>query len=197
MNITFEPLNESHFPLLLKWLEAPHVKSWWSRDVKWTPELIWEKYGTYVKGYKRFKLQEQMIEKPMHAYIICMNQKPIGYIQYYSAHDFPHEQGYETSDLPQSCAALDWYIGEPEFTGKGIGSKALEICLKLHVFKHFDHVFVDPDTANTFALRAYEKAGFKTIKKVNNGKITWMLRTCSQKNISMNHCISIKTTPHF
>ena len=52
MNITFTSLTESHFPLLLKWLETTHVKLWWDQDVKWTPELIQEKYGSYVKGYK-------------------------------------------------------------------------------------------------------------------------------------------------
>ncbi|NBO24779.1 MAG: aminoglycoside adenylyltransferase, partial [Chlamydiae bacterium] len=29
MKITFAPLAESHFSLLLKWLESPHVKKWW------------------------------------------------------------------------------------------------------------------------------------------------------------------------
>lgn len=52
MTITFEPLHESHFPLLLKWLEAPHVKKWWNRDVTYTMELVREKYSSYVKGYK-------------------------------------------------------------------------------------------------------------------------------------------------
>lgn len=52
MTITFEPLAESYFSLLLKWLEAPHVKAWWDWDVTWTPELIPEKFGSYVKGYQ-------------------------------------------------------------------------------------------------------------------------------------------------
>lgn len=52
MKITFTPLAESNFPLLQKWLETPHVKAWWDQDVKWTPELIQEKYRDYVEGYK-------------------------------------------------------------------------------------------------------------------------------------------------
>jgi len=49
MNIVFEPLVKSHFSLLLTWLETPHVKAWWDQDVRWTKELIAEKYGSYTK----------------------------------------------------------------------------------------------------------------------------------------------------
>jgi len=50
MKITFTPLQESHFPLLLKWLETPHVKAWWDKDIHWTPELIKKRYASYVQG---------------------------------------------------------------------------------------------------------------------------------------------------
>lgn len=177
LSLTFQPLAEAHFPFLLKWLEVPHVKAWWDQEVTWTSELIREKYSSYVKGYKRLKIQDRIIKKPMHGFIIVFEEAPIGYIQYYNKHDFPPEQGYETGELPSSCAAIDWYIGELEFIGKGIGPMALERFLELHVFPYFDWVFVDPDTANTSAVRAYEKAGFKEIKKVTNGEITWMLKS--------------------
>ncbi len=62
-----------------------------------------------------------------------------------------------------------------EFTGKGIGTKVLSDFLNQHVFPTFKYVFVDPDTANTRAIRVYTKTGFTVIKKVNDGKITWML----------------------
>jgi aminoglycoside 6'-N-acetyltransferase len=177
MTIAFIPLAQSHFPLLLKWLETPHVKAWWDKDVTWTFELIEEKYGHYVKGYKRLKLKGQVIEKPVHAFIIALNDTPIGYIQYYNKHDFSPEQDYETTELPASCAALDWHIGEVAFIGKGIGSKALSLFLDHHVFPSFNCVFVDPDTANQTAIRVYEKAGFTVKKLVNQRKITWMSRT--------------------
>lgn len=76
MHITFEPLAESHFPLLLKWLTTPHVKAWWDKDIHWTADLIQEKYNSYVKG---FKLQER-VPKKIDAYIICADTTPVGYI---------------------------------------------------------------------------------------------------------------------
>jgi len=173
--ITFKPLTKSHLDLLLKWLETPHVKAWWDQDVQWTMKLIKEKYGHYIKGYKKLKLEGKIIKKLMWAFIIFFEEMPIGYIQYYNVHDFPREQGYDISELPTSCASVDWYIGEVEFTGKGIGTQALSYFLNQHVFPTFEYVFVDPDTANTGAIRVYTKIGFTVIKKVNDGKITWML----------------------
>lgn len=176
-NITFKSLRQEHFPLLLKWLETPHVKKWWDQDIKWTPELIEKRYSNYVKGFKRLKLATQVIEKPMHAFILNFDKVNIGYIQYYNKHDFPPEQGYETSELPESCAAIDWYIGELDYIGKGIGSQTLSIFLNEVVSKNFENVFIDSDTANTHAIRVYEKVGFKKIKEGNG--ITLMLKNCS------------------
>ena len=174
MKLSFVPLSKLHFPLLLTWLETPHVKAWWDQDVHWTSELIHGRHGQYMKGYKRLQLGDQVIEKPMHAYIIMCDGDPIGYIQLYNAHDFPRENADKMGDLPTNCAAIDWYIGEPAYIGKGIGPKALDLFLKEHVFPHFDMVFVDPDTANARAIRAYAKTGFTVMKTM--GEVTWMTK---------------------
>lgn len=171
--IHFEPLQESHFPLLLKWLETPHVKAWWDQNIHWTPELIAKLYAHYVKGYKRLTLPDRVVEKPMHAYIIIYNDYAIGYIQYYNKHDFPPEQGYSTADLPKSLAALDFYIADVEYLGKGLGGSSLKLFLHDYVFVEFDACFVDPDTDNTHGIRTYEKAGFKIFK--SDEKITYMI----------------------
>ncbi len=189
MNITFTPLAQVHFSLLIKWLQTPHVKLWWpvtpklqssvgeDQDIKWTPELIEEKYSDYVNGGKLVTEREDAFKKPIYAYITCVSDTPIGYIQYYNVHDFSREQCQDLSELPNFCAGLDWYIGEVEFIGKNIGSKALCFFLEQHVFQKFDYVFVDPDTANAGAIRTYEKAGFKKIKEqLGTGEI-WMIKS--------------------
>lgn len=43
-------------------------------------------------------------------------------------------------------------------------------------FNPYDACFVDPDTANIKAIRVYKKAGFKKIKLVKDGRVTWMMR---------------------
>ena len=104
MKITFTPLAESHFPLLLKWLEAPHIKAWWDQDVTYTLDLVHEKYSSYVKGYKLVDGQQ----KPIQGFIIHHNQNPVGYIQIYNAYDFPRSKSL--LGLPENLGAFDIFI---------------------------------------------------------------------------------------
>lgn len=170
MNITFKPLQRDHLLLLLCWLEKPHVKAWWDPDIQWTMELVWEKYGSYVEGYKL----EGGIEKPMAAYIACLDEIPVAYIQLYNAHDYPREDGASLDDLPESLAAIDIFMGEEAYVGKGYDSAIMRQFLEEFVDPKFEACFVDPDQDNTQAIRAYEKAGFMGGK--THGDSIWMIR---------------------
>jgi RimJ/RimL family protein N-acetyltransferase len=169
MHINFISLAESHFPLMLKWLETPHVKAWWNKEIKWTPALIEKKYTDYVKGYKL----EKNVPKPIGAYIIYAESTPIGYIQIYNAYDFARSK--LLTGLPESLAAFDVFIGEPDYLKRGIGSRAIIQFLEKHGAA-YTHIFVDPENANLAAIRAYEKAGFKKINPTQNINETWMIR---------------------
>jgi RimJ/RimL family protein N-acetyltransferase len=170
MHITFEPLAKSHLSLLLRWLEAPHVKAWWDQGVHWTPKLIQEKYGSYIEGYK---IQDG-IQKEIHAYIIYIDTKPIGYIQFYNAYDFPRSA--PLIDLPPSLGAFDIFIGEENYIGKNVGSRAIVMFLDEYCTNKYTHIFADPDINNIVALNAYTKAGFKKIKESTETKEIWMLK---------------------
>jgi ribosomal protein S18 acetylase RimI-like enzyme len=172
VKITFIPLQTGHLFLLLDWLEKTHVKAWWDQDVAWTMEPVEEKYGSYVDGYKL----ENGIQKPMWAYIACVSNKPVGYIQLYNAHDYPREDGASLDHLPKSLAAIDIFIGEEACVGKGYGSAIMKQFMEEYVDHKFDACFVDPDLDNIQAIRAYENAGFKSIVS-NSPKTLWMLRT--------------------
>jgi GNAT superfamily N-acetyltransferase len=175
MTITFEPLNESHFSLLLKWLEAPHVKKWWDQDVTYTLELVHKKYSSYVKGYKLVDGQQ----KPIQGFIIHNNQNPIGYIQIYNAYDFPRSK--TLSGLPANLGAFDIFIAEESALQQGLGSKAILEFLKLHG-SQYSHMFADPDSNNIAAVKAYEKAGFKRVSEQQDTGETWMLKDLSSRN---------------
>lgn len=72
MKITFAPLSEAHFPLLLKWFETSHVKAWWDQDISYTADLVKEKYTSYIDGYKL----ESGVKKAIHGYIIYVDNNP-------------------------------------------------------------------------------------------------------------------------
>ncbi|SPM44704.1 Bifunctional AAC/APH [Orientia tsutsugamushi] len=158
MKITFVPLAESHFPLLLKWLETPHVKKWWDQDVTYTLELVKEKYSLYVKGYKLVDGQQ----KPIQGFIIHNNQNPIGYIQIYNAYDFPRSKAL--SGLPANLEAFDIFIGEESSLQQELGSKAILEFLKLHG-NPYTRIFADPDSNNVAAVKCHERAGFKKVSE--------------------------------
>lgn len=168
MKITFEPLNESHFPLMLKWLESKHVKKWWDKDIKYTIDSIGTKYESYVKGYK----EEDGINKEISSYIIKLDKEAIGYIQLYNAYDFARSRSL--IGLPENLGAFDIFIGEKEYLGKNIASHAIEQFLENYA-KKYSYIFVDPDCYNIAAIKCYERAGFKIIRSFSEGEI-WMLK---------------------
>ena len=168
MIITFEPLNESHFSLLIKWLEAPHVKAWWDQDVTYTLDLVHEKYSSYVKGYKLVDGQQ----KPIQGFIIYHNQNPVGYIQIYNAYDFPRSKSL--LGLPENLGAFDIFIGEEAALQQGLGSKAIVEFLKIHGGQ-YSHIFADPDSNNVAAVKCYEKAGFKKVSEQEDTVEVWMI----------------------
>lgn len=173
MRIAFTPLEKSHFSLLLKWLQTSHVKQWWDPEIEWNSKLIEQKYGSYIKGYKL----DNGLTKPMHAYIIHFNKKPIGYIQLYNAYDFPRNQ--PLIDLPKNLGALDIFIGEAEYLRQGIGSIAITKFLSLHA-SSYSNIFVDPDRANHAAIRTYKKSGFKEIFSIFPTDILPMIKALPQ-----------------
>ncbi len=162
------PLNQSHFPLLLKWLQTVHVQAWWDPDTAWTLELVQAKYGEYVKGCKT----EGGVAKKIAAFVICCDNEPIGYIQSYNAYDFKRSKALV--DLPQDLGAFDMFIGEVSHLNRGFGSKALALFLDTHSAHRY--TFADPDRDNLAAIRAYEKAGFKKIKEQPDVNEWWMFR---------------------
>jgi aminoglycoside 6'-N-acetyltransferase len=157
--ISFTPLQKAHFPLLLKWLQTPHVKMWWDAELKWDLALIEEKYSAYIQG-----------TKPVHAFIINVDHHPVGYIQSYNVQDFPVEKSM--LEYPENCAALDFYIAETDYLKKGIGSNALKQFMKDVLYTKYHHIIVDPDPANLNAIKTYQKAGFEILKSTQS--ITWM-----------------------
>lgn len=174
-SLHFIPLQPSHFSLLYKWMNTDHVMKWWGENRHWSLEDITQKYQTYCDGYKTIG----DLTKPIYAFIVEVNSQPIGFIQYYNAYDFPREDGAILPNLSENLAALDFYIGEADFIGKGFGPLILNAFLKDQVTPEFNACFVDPDCANKQAIRSYEKAGFQRISSTAKGKLIGMIKVLS------------------
>lgn len=168
MTISFEPLNKSHFPLLLKWLELPQVKKWWDQDVLYTMDLVQEKFSRYI--------HQAAISKDLHrkiyAYIVCFGKEKIGYVQAYDARNFAQEDDLDLSSIGGSVAGIDLFIGETNYLYKGIGSLILNALEEQILAPHFNWCIIDPLSNNEPAIKAFEKAGFKKLfLQESTGKI--------------------------
>lgn len=178
MKITFAPLAESHFSLLLKWLESPHVKKWWDQDVTYTMDLVHEKFGKHIHGIALSKNSNHKT----YAYVICLDEEMIGYIQAYNAHDFAQENHLNLSAISGSVCGIDLFIGEQLFLHKGLGTVILNAFESQVLTTHFDRCLIDPAKDNLTAIKAFTKAGFKIFEQFQTESNIWMIKDLSLRN---------------
>ena len=137
--LSFRPLVTTDFPLLLEWLQRPHVKEWWN-DGEDTLEKVAANYGLPADDEERFILM--MVPGDGE------EAQPIGYFQWYL--------------LPDGTAGIDQFIGEEHLLNRGIGTQAIAQFLALLVARHHPpRIIIDPDPRNARAIRCYEKVGFR------------------------------------
>ena len=73
--LSFKPLEENDIKLLAHWFKQSHIAEWWQEESLMTYEQLYEKYS------KKITAADQS------AYIVNLNDQPIGYIQSYSGGD--------------------------------------------------------------------------------------------------------------
>jgi RimJ/RimL family protein N-acetyltransferase len=149
--IRFEPVSAEHFALLERWLAAPHMKEWWGDP---TEEL----------GFIRDMVENRDTTRP---FLIMMDDRPIGYIQYWFIGHHQNEEWLAShpwlSELPSDTVGVDLSIGEPDLLSRGIGSRAVRAFVEMLMADGHRSIIIDPDPANLRAVRAYEKAGFRPV----------------------------------
>ena len=70
------------------------------------------------------------------------------------------------------CRAIDIWIGEEAFWGRGYGTQIMKLVLRDYCFgidAQVQSVLVDPMSANTAAHRFYQRLGFKPERLYNFG----------------------------
>ncbi|MBX3584092.1 MAG: acetyltransferase [Rhizobiaceae bacterium] len=142
----FRALTEADMPLLAAWLAEPHVAEWWDDG----PEASLE------------EIREAMNSDETEPLIVELDGRPIAYLQSYDPH---LEDGHPYQDQPFGTLGLDISIGPPELIGKGHGSAILSQFVELLFEEGCPRVVIDPHPDNLRAIRAYEKAGFRTFDR--------------------------------
>jgi len=148
---TFKKLTADDIPQLLVWFDEPHVSKWW-------PTL--SKDETIEKFLQRIR------SKDTFGYIACLNgSTPIGYIQYYYIDRTVEKAGAWLPELPVTTVGTDQFIGDPQYIGKGYGTKLVAAFIEYlkEIEPNSTTIIVDPEPENHAAIRCYEKVGFKHV----------------------------------
>lgn len=172
--ITFLPLQQEHLQLLHTWLNEPHVQQWWGDN----SHRIISLENIRAKLSPRIQGQEKI-----HSFIAYLKNQPFGYIQVYDARAFPRE-GYHLQQLDTylhtitKLAAVDLYIGDSLFLGKGYGTHMLNTFLEQHVAPYYTACIADPDIINTASIKCFKKCGFIHIHTLHlkDEKVAIMLK---------------------
>ncbi|MHB1446310.1 MAG: GNAT family N-acetyltransferase [Acidimicrobiales bacterium] len=147
--ISFRPLTVPDLALLVRWQSSPHVARWWldPSDI----ESISAKYSPHIRGEERTQV-----------FIVELDRRPIGLIQRYRHADY---QDWDRAVGVPDAAGIDYYIGEPDLIGRGLGSTAIAIFAldTLRRYPEVDCVVAAPQQENIASWRALEKAGFTRI----------------------------------
>ena len=151
--ISFRPLTRSYFPLLQKWLAAPHVAVWWNE--RFDLDSLEAKYGPRIDG-----------SDPVHVYLVQHHGVPIGWIQWYRWADFPEHALQLGAD--GEAAGIDLAIGEIGLTGHGVGPAVIREFGANYIFTNGDvgAIIADPSKSNLHSISAFKKAGFNIVKTV-------------------------------
>jgi RimJ/RimL family protein N-acetyltransferase len=150
-DLSFRPLTLADLPMLRGWLEQPHCREWWG-----DPEV--------ETGYVRDMIEGRDSTRP---FIFEIGGAPVGYIQCWAIRDARVEPWLSMApwvrDLPDDAVGVDLSIGDAALLSRGIGSRVLRAFVaKLRAEGH-GTIIIDPDPANTRAVHAYEKAGFRVM----------------------------------
>jgi len=151
--LSFRRLTEADLPLLHEWLQREHVRRWW-RDTA-TLEETKAYYGPALRG-----------EEPTDHYVIVVDGRDAGMIETYLCSDYPEWEA--VVEVGPGVAGVDLLLGEPELTGRGIGPRVLRAFVTDVVFAGADtHACVAAvEEQNRRSLRAFEKAGFRHVRDV-------------------------------
>jgi len=149
-NVGFRRLEEEDLPLLHEWLQRPHVRRWWSEPGAYDATV--EHYGPSIEG-----------TDPTDLYLILVDVEAVGFIQTYLVADNP--EWAAVTGCGDGVAGVDLLIGEPELTGRGLGTEVLRRFVDDVVFARAETVacVADPDAENVLSLGAFERVGFAPV----------------------------------
>jgi aminoglycoside 6'-N-acetyltransferase len=150
------PLTREDLEMVHAWCYEPHAKRWVSRD-RSLRDIV-DEYETYIDKTVR-----------IFPYVVTYGGTPIGLVEWERFGDFPDfMQRYEVTD--PDAANCDILIGDPRYARRGLGAPLVQklVAEKIFADPRITRVIIDPEVENRIAIRCYEKAGFRFLRRVDD-----------------------------
>lgn len=150
VNVTLRIAVPEDLALLKYWDQQPHIIAT-DPDDDWA----WE-----TELHRDPEWREQLVAE--------VDGRPIGFMQII---DPMLEDSHYWGAVKSNLRAIDIWIGEAEFVGKGHGTRMMHLALaRCFANEAVTAVLVDPLANNTRAHRFYERLGFKFIEPQRFGQ---------------------------
>ena len=143
--LTLRPATLADAPLLRDWDERPHVLAS-DPDSDWE----WESELARAPDWREMLLAE-------------VGGQPIGFVQII---DPAREETRYWGDVAPDLRAIDIWIGEEAWLGRGFGTKMMRMALeRCFADPLVTAVLIDPLASNVRAHRFYERLGFRFVER--------------------------------
>jgi aminoglycoside 6'-N-acetyltransferase len=129
--------------MIRDWLAKPHIGGWWGTG--------WVETALMDEDRDGGKVDMRIV---WHA----ETNRPFAYVQDYNVRAWPAPQ---YADLAEGARALDMFLGDPAYLGKGHASAFVRLRAHQLLGAGAPLVAVDPAPENTRAVATYAKAGFE------------------------------------
>jgi aminoglycoside 6'-N-acetyltransferase len=149
-SLSFRRMTLDDLPDVVRWQRQPHVARWWSTDRVTTLETARERYGPSLSA-----------DSVTRIWVVSIDGRSVGYLQDYPVSD---DATYAAATGEPDAAAFDYLIGEPELTGRGLGTRMIWEFLRDVMRPHYrdaPRFLASPDPRNAASLRALDKCGFR------------------------------------
>ncbi|HTW18681.1 MAG TPA: GNAT family N-acetyltransferase [Mycobacteriales bacterium] len=152
-DVGLRPMTRADFPLLLQWLQRPHVTEWWRGEPS-DPAAVEARYGPCIDG-----------TDPTELFVIEADHRPVGMIQRYLLADEPEwTAAFDGIVDVTNAAGIDYLIGEPDAVGRGLGTAAVtQFVSMVFEWRPVAAIVVTVQQQNQPSWRVLERAGFSRI----------------------------------
>jgi aminoglycoside 6'-N-acetyltransferase len=151
--LTLRPLDLEDFPRFLQWVQDPDVARW----------RVGIERASDAAGVRRHDFEDA--EPGAHRDVLEKASRPVGYVQWGPLEAEARVAcGYPTE---AAVFGIDLFRGEPGSSGRGLGAGVVRAVAE-HIRRcHGAYRGVlDPGVENARAIRAYEKAGFRVVRRL-------------------------------